>query len=49
MSEDRMKKLLRAAEIIKTRNDEDTEIDNLVAISMMTGYQIGKMTATKSA
>ena len=43
MSESRIKKLLRAAEIIRDQSEQETELDQLVAVSMQTGYQLGKM------
>lgn len=45
MSESRIKKLLRAAEIIRDQSEQETELDKLVAVSMQTGYQLGYMTA----
>ena len=43
LSESRIKKLLRAAEIIRDQSEQETELDQLVAVSMQTGYQLGKM------
>lgn len=44
MSENKMSKLLRASEIIKQQDEKETELDNLVAISMQTGYELGRLT-----
>lgn len=43
MSENKMSKLLRASEIIKQQDEKETELDNLVAISMQTGYELGRL------
>lgn len=43
---ERMKKLLRAAEIIKLHDDKETELDKLVAASMQAGYELGRLAAT---
>ena len=43
MKETRIQKILRAAEIIKSQDEKETELDRLVAVSMQTGYQLGKM------
>ena len=49
MKETRIQKLLRAAEIIKAEDEREAELDSLVAVSMQTGYQLGKMSATATA
>ena len=49
MSESRIKKLLRAAEIIRDQSEQETELDQLVAVSMQTGYQRGYLTAKATA
>lgn len=42
---ERMQKLLKAAEIILPQEDRQTELDKLVAASMQTGYELGKLAA----
>ena len=49
MSESRIKKLLRAAEIIRDQSEQETGLDQLVAVSMQTGYQLGYLTAKATA
>lgn len=49
MSESRIKKLLRAAEIIRNQSEQETELDRLVAVSMQTGYQLGYLSAKATA
>lgn len=49
MKETRIQKLLRAAEIIKAEDEKEAELDSLVAVSMQTGYQLGKMSAKATA
>ena len=49
MSESRLKKLLRAAEIIREQSEQETELDRLVAVSMQTGYQLGYLSAKATA
>ena len=46
---ERMQKLLKAAEIILPQEDRQTELDKLVAASMQTGYELGKLEAAKLA
>lgn len=43
---DRAEKLTRACEIIKKLDDHETEVTKLVAESMQTGYDLGKMEKT---
>lgn len=45
MEETRIAKLLKAATLIKARDDKQVEIDKLVALSMQTGYEMGKLAA----
>lgn len=42
MSEKRIETLLRAAEIVKQQDEPQTELDRLVAVSMQTGYELGR-------
>ena len=42
MSKERMDKLLRASDLIKSQDEKQAELDNLVALSMQTGYELGK-------
>ena len=49
MKETRIQKILRAAEIIKSQDEKETELDRLVAVSMQTGYQLGYLTAKATA
>lgn len=42
MSKEKKEKLLRASELIKAQNDQQTNLSNLVAMSMQTGYELGK-------
>lgn len=42
---DRLKKLLVAAEIIKAKDESEVDLDKLVAASMQTGYELGKLAA----
>lgn len=46
MSKEKKEKLLRACELVKAQNDQQTDISNLVALSMQTGYELGKQEAT---
>lgn len=43
MAESRIEKLLRACEIVKQQDEEETELMTAVAHSMNLAYQIGKM------
>lgn len=42
MSKEKKNKLLKASELVKGQDDKQTEISNLVALSMQTGYELGK-------
>lgn len=42
---ERMKKLLKAAEILLPQDEREAELDKLVAASMQTGYELGKLAA----
>ena len=42
-------KTVRAAEIIRDQSEQETELDQLVAVSMQTGYQLGYLTAKATA
>ena len=48
-NESRIQKLLRAAEIIRAQDEQETELDRLVAMSMQTGYQMGRLSAQATA
>ena len=48
-NESRIQKLLRAAEIIRAQDEQETELDRLVAMSMQTGYQMGRLSAQETA
>lgn len=48
MDKERMQKLLRASEIVRTMDERETELAKLVAAAMQTGYEMGKL-AAKSA
>lgn len=43
MAESRIEKLLRACEIVKQQDEEETELMTAVARGMQLGYQLGKM------
>lgn len=43
MAESRIEKLLRACEIVKKQDEEETELMTAVARGMQLGYQLGKM------
>lgn len=43
MSEAKKEKLTRAAEIVNQLDDNETELAGLVALSMQTGYDLGRM------
>lgn len=45
---ERMKKLLHAAEIILPQDDCDVDLAKLVAASMQTGYELGKLSAEQN-
>lgn len=45
MSEKKIQSILRAAEIIRAQDEKETELDRLVAVSMQTGYELGRQTA----
>ena len=49
MEKTRIEKLLRAVEIIKAQDEQETELDRLVAVSMQTGYELGRMSAIRAA
>lgn len=43
MIDKRSEKLKSAAEIVKQLDDNETELASLVALSMQTGYDLGRM------
>lgn len=43
MSEEKIQNILRAAEIIRAQDEQETELDRLVAVSMQTGYELGRL------
>lgn len=45
MDKERMQKLLRASEIVRTMDERETELAKLVAAAMQTGYEMGKLAA----
>lgn len=49
MTQSRIEKLMRAVEIIKAQDEQETELDRLVAVSMQTGYELGRMSAVRAA
>ncbi len=44
----RMQQLLRAAKLILLQDDQETELDKLVAMSMQAGYEMGKLDAKRN-
>lgn len=42
MSKEKKEKLLRASELIKAQDSVKTDLSNLVALSMQTGYELGR-------
>lgn len=42
---ERLKKLLKAAEILLPQDEREAELDKLVAGAMQTGYELGKLAA----
>ena len=44
---ERMEKLLKAAEIIKAKDDKEIDLDQLVAASLQAGYALGRLSADK--
>ena len=49
MAESRIEKLLRACEIVKKQDEEETELMTAVARGMQLGYQLGRMEASAQA
>lgn len=43
----RMKRLIRAAEILLPQDEREAELDKLVAAAMQAGYELGKLSAEK--
>lgn len=42
---ERMQKLLKAAEIMLPQDEHEADLDKLVASSMQTGYELGRLAA----
>lgn len=47
MTDNKIKKLLRAAELLLPQSDRETELDKLVATSLQAGYELGKLSVTE--
>lgn len=44
MQSERESKIARLCEMIQQSSEEQTELDKLVALSLKTGYELGKQT-----
>lgn len=47
MTDKRIDKLVKLWSLIRDQDDGDAELDKLVALSMQTGYDLGRLTTQK--